>query len=125
MLYGNIDLAEQYFLRSSFAGSNDAKFNLGHIYSITDDKEAEAVLYLYFSALAGSLSSNLALGYRHLFGYGVPKSCEVSAQYYQKAANSLFGSSGNSPFNPMEQQHLEMIRLHDVNRRDLPIKETE
>lgn len=124
MLYGDLSLAEQYFLRASFAGSNEAKFNLGHIYSITDDREAEAVLYFYFSALAGSLSSNLALGYRHLFGYGVPKSCEVAASYYQKAGNVLFGSN-NSPFNPMEQQNIEMIRLHDDARRDSAMKETD
>lgn len=126
MLYGNISMAEQYFLRSSFLGNNDAKFNLGHIYTVSDlGTDDMGVLYLYFSALGGSLQSNLALGYRHLYGYGVPKSCSVSAQYYQKAANTLFGSQSLSPFNPMEQQNIEMIRLHDVNRRDLPMKETD
>eukprot|EP01083_Nonionella_stella_P005011 14609_1 len=125
MLYGNVSVAEQYFLRASWLGNNDAKFNLGHVYAVKDEgREDMAVLYLYFSALGGSLSSNLALGYRHLYGYGVPKSCPVSAKYYQKAGNTLFGSS-ESPFNPMQQQHIEMIRLHDVNRRDTPITETD
>ena len=50
---------------------------------------SQAVLYYYFSALAGYFPAQLALGYRHNAGLGVPLSCPTAALYYELAANAV------------------------------------
>lgn len=43
---------------------------------------------LYFSSLDGNMLSQVALGYRHHAGLGVPKRCDASVAYYAEAALS-------------------------------------
>jgi len=42
----------------------------------------------YFGALGGSLGATMAMGYRHLYGRAVPRSCEAALLYYEIAANA-------------------------------------
>ena len=49
--------------------------------------EAQAILNQYFAALGGSLKAYMALGYRHMYGYGVPQSCVTSLRYFKYAAD--------------------------------------
>jgi TPR repeat protein len=41
----------------------------------------QAVLQYYFASLGGSLPAQVALGYRHANGLGVPKSCRAAVLY--------------------------------------------
>jgi hypothetical protein len=45
--------------------------------------EAGAVLNYYFGAANGDLFASAALGYRHAYGLGVPKSCWSAVAYYK------------------------------------------
>lgn len=45
--------------------------------------EAGALLHYYFAAANGDLFASGALGYRHAFGLGVPKSCWSAVAYYK------------------------------------------
>ena len=40
------------------------------------------ILHLYFASAANSTMAQMALGYRHAFGLGVPKSCQAAVLYY-------------------------------------------
>lgn len=50
---------------------------------------AAAILHYYFAALGGDAFSNMALGYRHMVGLGVPRSCWTAAKYYQGVADKV------------------------------------
>lgn len=77
--------------------------------SIVDyDPDALAVSNYFASALSGYFKSLVALGYRHLYGYGVPKSCQTAAYYYQQAAQ-LVKAEFEDGMTPM----IEKIRLTD------------
>ena len=65
------------------------------------------------------MSSKLALGYRHLGGYGVPKSCDIAAKYYKSAAEHIVTQTN------VGLGALEMISLTDRERRDMPMEETD
>eukprot|EP00941_MAST-03F_sp_MAST-3F-sp1_P005551 g5551.t1 len=52
----------------------------------TKTRQAESLLQLNFSALANDPQALLALGYRHLRGRDVPKSCVTASHYYREAA---------------------------------------
>jgi len=43
-------------------------------------------MYDYFAAVGGSHLARLSVGYRHLYGYGVPKKCEAALAYYTQVA---------------------------------------
>ncbi|ETV82116.1 hypothetical protein H257_05618 [Aphanomyces astaci] len=49
--------------------------------------DAKAVVYLYFAAAGGDLAANMALGYKHMMGDGVPKNCDAALRYYEVVAN--------------------------------------
>lgn len=45
--------------------------------------EAGAILNYYFGAANGDMFASAAMGYRHAFGLGVPKSCWSAVAYYK------------------------------------------
>ena len=47
------------------------------------------MLYHYFASTAGSVPSLMALGYKHMYGLGVPKSCDTAFSYYNPAAEQV------------------------------------
>ena len=47
-------------------------------------KDEKAAIQLdEYAALAGFIPSNLAMGYRYLYGRGVPKDCERALIFYK------------------------------------------
>ena len=84
--------AFNYYSRAADMGHPMAQYKLAVSYAsgIGAPKgardEALAVLYFYFASLSGNVHASLALGYRHHFGRGVPKSCRSASQYYKAAA---------------------------------------
>jgi SEL1 protein len=62
----------------------------------------------------------MALGYRHLHGIGVPKSCQDSVSYYtrvaDKAVAALQGREGASTF-------VEKRRLSEMSEVPLPAQQ--
>jgi len=50
--------------------------------------ETKAMLHYYFSSLGGHIPAQMALGYRHSRGDGVPVNCKTAAVYYELAANA-------------------------------------
>lgn len=79
------------------------KFNLSEY-----DPNALAIVNYEFSSMAGNPKSAMANGYRHLFGYGFPKSCDMAVMYYKAAAEKVVDelTSGKKSF-------LEKLRLND------------
>ena len=52
--------------------------------------EEQAILHFYFAAKSGDNTARMALGYRHMHGIGVPKSCWTAATYYQPVAEQVW-----------------------------------
>lgn len=77
------------------------------------DSDALAIAYYFPSALSGNFKSLIALGYRHLYGYGVPKSCTTAAYYYQQAAQQV-----KSEFEEGMIPMIEKVRLTDDVARE-------
>ena len=50
---------------------------------------AVALVHQFFGALGGSMEARMTVGYRHLFGDGVPKLCEVAAKQYGEVAETV------------------------------------
>ncbi|KAG2433559.1 hypothetical protein HYH02_012676 [Chlamydomonas schloesseri] len=98
-------LALELFRHASEAGDAEAQGHMGLCYSMGLDqpecwtadgivrfgppKPAEALLYYYFGAAGGDMASRMALGYRHLMGLGVPRSCWSAASYYQPVGETV------------------------------------
>ena len=46
-------------------------------------------MHLYFAAAGNDSAAQMALGYRHMHGLGVQKSCQAAVLYYQAAAERV------------------------------------
>lgn len=99
------DKAFDYFAKSAESGNTDGQFYLGYLYSLRD-QESMALLYYYFAASGGSISASLALGFKHEYGIGAPKSCESALQYHSDVAEQVVK-------NP-EKTSRETARLDDT-----------
>src|SRR4051812_320640 len=89
--------------------------------------------------MGGSHQAKMALGYRHLFGYGVPKSCESAVLYYQQVAEEGPAQSLSRCFShatcvctvvrELTEQHVQLLieraRLSDESSRTAPPEEEE
>lgn len=53
----------------------------------------EALVLYAFAAMANESSALLAMGYSHMKGLGVPKSCESAALYYIAAADQVVAAA--------------------------------
>jgi TPR repeat protein len=49
----------------------------------------KALVHYYFAARGGDALAQMALGYRHLYGLGVPQSCPTAAKYYNAVAERV------------------------------------
>jgi SEL1 protein len=71
---------------------------------------ALAVLYQYFAAAANRTGAQMALGYRHMYGIGVPQSCAAAVLYYTPAAEAALASGpGGGPLG--SPAPVEKVRL--------------
>ncbi|KAL9651289.1 hypothetical protein ABK040_001242 [Willaertia magna] len=102
------------YMLKKFGKYEEMDFKNQRIYSSIDEKvnhennEPTAITNLVYSSLDGHLNSHIALGYRYLFGHGVPKSCRTSAYYYNLAADLV-----SSEFEDGKSPVVEHVRLTD------------
>ena len=84
------------------------KVLFGSISDKVENSEIQSLTNLIYSSLGGTTAAHIALGYRHLYGHGVPKSCKTAAHYYSMAADDLVEefSDGKIPV-------VEHVRLND------------
>eukprot|EP00003_Mantamonas_plastica_P016206 TRINITY_DN270_c0_g1_i3.p1 TRINITY_DN270_c0_g1~~TRINITY_DN270_c0_g1_i3.p1 ORF type:complete len:968 (+),score=309.40 TRINITY_DN270_c0_g1_i3:11-2914(+) len=85
--------ALEYYKVASEAGNPQAQRSLGFMFStgqagLTRDPST-ALIHLFFSARAGDMQAQMALGHKHMYGEGVPKSCASAVQYYFSVANEV------------------------------------
>lgn len=52
-------------------------------------RESLSLLYAYAAAQGGHIGAQLALGFRHVYGLGVPKRCTAGATYYLQVARQV------------------------------------
>eukprot|EP00927_Polykrikos_kofoidii_P049989 TRINITY_DN43957_c0_g1_i1.p1 TRINITY_DN43957_c0_g1~~TRINITY_DN43957_c0_g1_i1.p1 ORF type:complete len:846 (+),score=143.41 TRINITY_DN43957_c0_g1_i1:101-2539(+) len=86
----NMSAAKILLQQAADAGEADALYALGVIYGSTpvttteesQRAEALAVLHMYAASTSGHPGGLMAMGYRHIHGYGVPKSCSAAALNY-------------------------------------------
>ena len=127
-LYGdlaprNVTTAFEHFQQAADSGNSTAQHYLAFLYSLRlvhPPAEASAtglaVLHDYFAAVAGHIGAKLTMGYRHLHGYGVPKSCESAVHYYDEVARHVVNTLSHSAHNhvmTIDRAHLsdEQARL--------------
>ncbi|CAE7397615.1 SEL1L [Symbiodinium natans] len=110
----NLTRAKELFEEAAAVGEPDAQYNLAILYASSaessDDlrrNEAMAVLHLYAASTAGHPGALMAMGYRHLHGYGVPQACTTAALNYIDVAKGIANiySSGMP-------QAVELVRLN-------------
>jgi len=98
----DIDKALQiYKLLADEMGSPQAQQKIGFIYSIglgsTKRDQAKALLYLSFAAMNNDISSQMAIGYRYLFGIGTERNCDEAVWYYRKIADEMVKIQQSGP----------------------------
>lgn len=109
----NLTKALELFEKAADVGNPDAQYALGILYaSLVEgqgppkEREVLAVLYLYAASTAGHPGALMAMGYRHMQGYGVPKACTTAALNYIEVAKKIADIySAGMP------QAVELIRL--------------
>mmetsp|Transcript_38275 Transcript_38275/g.89894 ORF Transcript_38275/g.89894 Transcript_38275/m.89894 type:complete len:747 (-) Transcript_38275:95-2335(-) len=118
----NMSKAMELFKDAADLGDMDAQYNLGVLYSGSQDigedggkrREALAVLHFYAASTAGHPGALMAMGYRHMHGYGVPKMCSTAAMNYIEIAKQIANVySAGMP------QAVELVRLnlHQKDRK--------
>eukprot|EP00435_Cladocopium_sp_Y103_P041623 s365_g11.t1 len=110
----NLTKAKELFEEAASVGESDAQYNLAILYANTpvdNDElrrnEALAVLYLYAASTAGHPGALMAMGYRHLHGYGVPQACTTAALNYIDVAKGVA-----SIYSSGMPQAVELVRLN-------------
>jgi SEL1 protein len=63
--------------------------------------------------MGDSYEAKLSMGYRHLMGYGVPRSCESSVLYYSQVAEQVVKELVDRPIGAV----IERSRLSDEKSR--------
>jgi len=115
------------FEEAATVGDADAQYNLGILYGATHledadirKREALAVLHLYAASTAGHPGALMAMGYRHIHGYGVPQACTTAALNYIDVAKQIAGV-----YSEGMPQAVELIRLnlHQKDRKVLSSSE--
>mmetsp|Transcript_12326 Transcript_12326/g.26616 ORF Transcript_12326/g.26616 Transcript_12326/m.26616 type:complete len:777 (-) Transcript_12326:145-2475(-) len=117
-------LSLELFRRASNLGDPEAQGQMGMRYalglqeasswdesgikSFGQPDEESAMLHYYYGAVGGDDFSRMALGYRHMHGIGVPKSCWTAASYYQPVAEKTADLSTK----PGTLPQVERIRLY-------------
>jgi len=117
----NLSHATLLFQEAAEVGDADAQFNLGALYGALhvpggdlQRREALAVLHLYAASTAGHPGALMAMGYRHMHGYGVPQACTTAALNYIDVAKQIAGV-----YSEGMPQAVELVRLnlHQKDRK--------
>lgn len=79
----------QMAMRLAFGLQEASSFQLNTIQHFGSVDDASALTHYYFAAASGDSAARMALGYRHLFGIGVPANCWTAVSYYQPVAEQV------------------------------------
>eukprot|EP00941_MAST-03F_sp_MAST-3F-sp1_P003738 g3738.t1 len=63
----------------------------------TEDQEtaeAKSILFLFFAASGGDEAASMSMGFRHLYGIQVPRSCATAIQYYRASCKNIISKNG-------------------------------
>ena len=133
-LYGdlaprNLSTAFAHFQQAADAGNSTAQHYLAFLYSLRlapvpagASATGLAVLYDYFAAVAGEVGAKMSMGYRHVHGYGVPKSCESAVQYYDAVARHVVNALSHSAHNHV--MTIDRAHLSDEQARMAHMEES-
>ena len=107
---------------SAELGHPDAQHKLGTVYStgvsplgLVPVDFGRSLFLEYMSALSGNPEANMVLGFRHLFGIGVPENCQKAVLHYEYAANYAVNQINLRGY-PL---YIEKSKLVDVDREAL------
>jgi len=110
----NITKAYELLNIAAARGNADAQFSLGLLYgnvfqNITNylADEALALVHLYAASTQGHPGAVMAMGYRHMNGFGVPKTCTTAALNYIEYAKNVTGI-----YSEGMPQAVELVRLN-------------
>ena len=59
------------------------------LFELGQPRWPEALAHYYFAAAGNDSFARVALGYRHMHGLGVPRSCQTAVLYYQPVAEQV------------------------------------
>jgi SEL1 protein len=59
------------------------------LFSLGTPSPADALLNYYFAAGGNDTYAQMVLGYRHMYGLGVPRSCQAAVLYYNPVAEQV------------------------------------
>jgi SEL1 protein len=89
--------ALRLFREAAALGDPGAHEELGFAHSVgwggVEQSTAKAVLHQYFAAMGGAPLAQMAMGWRHLRGAGVPESCQSAVLYYDPPASAVADST--------------------------------
>ena len=89
--------ALRLFREAAALGDPGAHEELGFAHSVgwggVEQSTAKAVLHQYFAAMGGAPLAQMAMGWRHLRGAGVPESCQSAVLYYDPPAAAVADST--------------------------------
>lgn len=74
----------QYFL--SFTNAQSVSIETG---CLVQADIPGAILHYTYGAQGNDTVSEMALGFRHMFGFGVPKNCPTAVSYYNAVAEKV------------------------------------
>eukprot|EP00928_Gymnodinium_smaydae_P013545 TRINITY_DN14937_c0_g4_i2.p1 TRINITY_DN14937_c0_g4~~TRINITY_DN14937_c0_g4_i2.p1 ORF type:complete len:508 (-),score=87.08 TRINITY_DN14937_c0_g4_i2:982-2505(-) len=124
----NYSRARELLEESAADGLPEAQFSLAVLDASalsrteteTAEREGLVVLHLYAAATGGHQGALMAMGYRHMYGYGVPRACATAALYYIDVAKKIASIYSNGM-----PQAVELIRLnlHQKDRKVLSASE--
>jgi SEL1 protein len=84
--------AVAFYNESAAFGNASAQHMMAYIHATgahgVEQNDGLSVINDYFAAIGGNIAAAMAMGYRHLYGRGVPKKCESAQMFYELAANS-------------------------------------
>ena len=116
-----------YLIKAADIGHAGAQHKLAGVYAtgifgatLVPMDAGKALLLEYMAALGGSAEASMGMGYRHLYGIGVPESCENAKIFYEIAANIAADQIRKRGL-PM---HSERVKISDMevtasgNRKD-------
>ncbi|RGB40885.1 hypothetical protein C1646_636746 [Rhizophagus diaphanus] len=99
----NLTAALYYYRElANRSGNATAQQMIGFMYAtgignVVVRDQGKALLYHTFAALGRDTAAEMTLGYRHLMGIGVPRSCEDAVFYYKRVADKAIDYYKSGP----------------------------
>eukprot|EP00941_MAST-03F_sp_MAST-3F-sp1_P005407 g5407.t1 len=108
--------AEDFYQKSADLGNLSAMFSIASKYSERQEY-VKAIAQYHVAAMSGHQASQMALGYRYLYGVGVPKDCSQAVIYYELAANGIILSTDFNLFTSNSLYKHSKLYEEDFSKR--------